>query len=661
MCRLHRRRFACVFQPWNTVTLCASSCTPPALPLHTVPRSIAPTPALSMQRPRKPRRQLDSILLHFDCFYASVFEQENPSLRTLPLAVQQKQIVVTCNYEARRRGLYKLQLITEAKRLCPEVVIVLGEDLTKFRNASKQLYAYFRSFSWNSRCERLGFDEVFMDVSDMIEYNVAVLGSATRDAFFVLSKDDPTAGFQFDATHPAGHIYPELAHSTLDVEPADPLYIRLLLASHLAHYLRTRLEEETGYTATVGISTNKLLSKLVGNQHKPNAQTTLLPPYSDVDETGQDNVTAFMDEFEIGKLPGIGFKMAQQLRAKILGREAGFENGLVYGGTKEHVRVRDVRSHPGMSPILLERMLGGPGVPQGVGARVWGLLNGSDESEVFPSVGEARDIPKQISIEDSYIRLDTLDQVTKELTMLVRNLLKRMYTDLLEADENVDVDARDVATSTTVTPSKRWLAHPRTIRLSTRPRPPQNPDGCRNRSFARTSRSAPLPNFALSLKDSINTVAEKLVNETLLPLFRKLHPEKKGWNLSLVNVAVTNMANAASEKGGTGQDIGKMFRRQDRVLKQWKVEGSVSTLVPEDSVDGQQPCMTVELLGQKLGSEDIPTSSLEEHLGLSESWTSDDDGATATGTCGCDQCGAMMPVFAIGPHIRWHKQTDQLG
>jgi hypothetical protein len=38
-----------------------------------------------------------------DCFYASVFEHETPSLKILPLAVQQKQIIVTCNYEARRR------------------------------------------------------------------------------------------------------------------------------------------------------------------------------------------------------------------------------------------------------------------------------------------------------------------------------------------------------------------------------------------------------------------------------------------------------------------------------------------------------------------------------------------------------------------------------
>lgn len=89
-----------------------------------------------------------------------MLEAENPALKSLPLAVQQKQIVVTCNYEARRRGLRKLQLIKEAKQICPEVVIVLGEDLTKFRDASKALYAYLRSFLWGQKAERLGFDEV---------------------------------------------------------------------------------------------------------------------------------------------------------------------------------------------------------------------------------------------------------------------------------------------------------------------------------------------------------------------------------------------------------------------------------------------------------------------------------------------------------------------
>lgn len=53
-----------------------------------------------------------------------------------------------------------MQLIKEAKRLCPDVIIVLGEDLTRFRNASKELYAFLKSFSWNRKVERLGFDEV---------------------------------------------------------------------------------------------------------------------------------------------------------------------------------------------------------------------------------------------------------------------------------------------------------------------------------------------------------------------------------------------------------------------------------------------------------------------------------------------------------------------
>lgn len=74
--------------------------------------------------------------------------------------MQQKQIIVTCNYEARRRGLHKLQLVREAKQTCPDAVIVLGEDLTRFRDASKELYRYLRSFSWNGKVERLGFDEV---------------------------------------------------------------------------------------------------------------------------------------------------------------------------------------------------------------------------------------------------------------------------------------------------------------------------------------------------------------------------------------------------------------------------------------------------------------------------------------------------------------------
>ncbi|CAN9432422.1 unnamed protein product [Alternaria sp. RS040] len=560
--------------------------------------------------------------------------------------------------------------------------------------------------------------------------------------------------------------------------PPNLLHLRLALGSHFAHYLRAKLHQDTGYTATVGISTNKLLAKLVGNTHKPDAQTTLLPSYTEDGNAGVDvdNVTNFIDDHEVGKIPGIGFKLAQKLRAHVLQRPADFDAGLIYGGTKESVLVRDVRTLPGMGPESLERLLGGPGVPHGTGSRIWGLLNGCDDKQV----GQAREVPRQISIEDSYMRLDTLEQVTKELRMLATRLLERMHTDLLEEDD----DAEDQNTgSYTSRPMKRWLAHPKTLRLSTRPRPPQNPDGSRNRSFARISKSAPMPTFVFNLNaaTTTNAIVDKLLTEALLPLFRKLHPEKRGWNLSLVNVAATNMADAASERGGIGRDISKMFKRQDEVLKQWRVveepdrfeeerlkieepkqtsaeqeelvmEGCASSergdemvdecdgssrkeggiveepgvhnqeekhddeyewleeeelahrdprsflmqlekqLQGEDSDQGEPQILLMQspsstpssereeeeeehlsqepwlikwkrelaednAVLQRHGSEDFPTASQDVEATVSDVWEAedDDDMMDAEDAFRCEECGAVMPIFALGAHYRWHE------
>ena len=119
----------------------------------------------NMQHEFGQKRDESRIIIHFDydAFYASVVENENPALKSVPLAIQQKQIVVTCNYEARRRGLHKLQLITEAKRICPDAVVILGEDLTRFRNASKELCNFLREQIWSDKTERLGFDELWYE------------------------------------------------------------------------------------------------------------------------------------------------------------------------------------------------------------------------------------------------------------------------------------------------------------------------------------------------------------------------------------------------------------------------------------------------------------------------------------------------------------------
>jgi len=54
-----------------------------------------------------------------------------------------------------------------------------------------------------------------MDVSDIIEYNVGLLNQNNlANSWFCLKKDDPTAGFAYDASIVAGHTYPEVEVET---------------------------------------------------------------------------------------------------------------------------------------------------------------------------------------------------------------------------------------------------------------------------------------------------------------------------------------------------------------------------------------------------------------------------------------------------------------
>ena len=76
------------------------------------------------------------IHIDVDCFYAQVEMLRDPSLALKPLGIQQKNIVVTCNYVARQRGVGKCQYITEAMKVCPDLVLVNGEDLARYRKVS---------------------------------------------------------------------------------------------------------------------------------------------------------------------------------------------------------------------------------------------------------------------------------------------------------------------------------------------------------------------------------------------------------------------------------------------------------------------------------------------------------------------------------------------
>ncbi|KAF4482608.1 DNA polymerase iota [Colletotrichum fructicola Nara gc5] len=516
---------------------------------------------MELPRKRAPRRKDDRIILHFDydCFYASVLENRDPKLKALPLGVKQKNILATCNYVARRRGVKKLMFITDAKKICPDLVIIEGEDLTPFRDMSKTLFAFLRGFSWCGKVERLGFDEVFMDVTDIIQYNMFCLNRVSlSESFFHLSRQDPEKGFVCDLTSVAGCVYGPVPE-TGDLD--DP------------------------------------------NVHKPRNQTTLM---SLTDSVIED----FMDAHSVRKVPGIGFRTSRMLESHYLSTQPGPDDA---DRETSPLKVRDVRLHSDTGPDFLEKLLGGPGSERGVGERVWGLLHGVDDTEVK----DASDIPSQISIEDTFKGLENMVQIENELRKISASLVRRMRTDLLTDDSSLDPGGQ------------RWIAHPKTLRLSIRSWPT---DAAPN--FQRISRSQPLPNFIFNLKDTPESIAERLVTEILLPTMKKFHPANHKWNLQLMNVCVANMAASGSEAGpGVGRDISVMFKRQDDVLRQWRIDTAI--------VEDEQP----------VSDDEFEEAELMD-FGTGDSWEDDEE------TARCPLCGHCIPPFALAAHARYHDLGD---
>jgi DNA polymerase iota len=457
----------------------------------------------------------------------------------------------------------------------------------------------------------------------------------------------------------AGYAYPscygDTELDTLDHDE-DVLRLRLILASHFAQHLRFQLEEIWGYTCTIGVSTSKLLSKLIGNVNKPHAQTTLMPPY--VIQSGEQrrvsNVTLFIDALEVGKLPGIGFKTANKLREFVLQRPSNFDGWKLH--ENDAIRVSDVKGIKNLDASTLERILGGPGVPQGTGLFIWNLLHGIDNSDV----AIARDIPKQISIEDSYTGLDDMGLATVEMTKLAKNLIKRMRIDLLEKHV-----VRQGITNPE-SPAPRWLARPKSLRLSTRPRSMSSESNTRDFHYhSRISRTGLVPNFLFSTSESVDVLASKLVQGYLIPLFRSLHPEKSSWNLSLINVAVTNMQEAGSEaKGAVGRDIEGMFRKQEATLREWTAYNDVADEIGASNIDMVNDVEMTESVADRKEAElhlikesedQIPRSSQRSQT--TDEWI-EEDGSSFEEYSSCYHCGACMPSFAMAAHELFHQTGD---
>ena len=158
-------------------------------------------------------RQLS--IAHIDCdsFYASVEKRDNPEIRDKPVIIggAQRGVVSTACYIARIRGVRSAMPMFQAKKLCPDAVII-RPNMKKYSEVGQQIRALMQSLT--PLVEPLSIDEAFLDLT---------------------------------GTERLHHAYPAMT---------------------LARFARS-IEENVGITVSVGLSHNKFLAKLASDLEKP--------------------------------------------------------------------------------------------------------------------------------------------------------------------------------------------------------------------------------------------------------------------------------------------------------------------------------------------------------------------------------------------------------
>jgi DNA polymerase-4 len=104
-------------------------------------------------------------ILHadLDAFYASVEQRDDPGLRGRPIVVG-GGVVLSASYEARAYGVRTPMGLTQARRLCPRLIVV-EPRMSAYSAASKAVFEVFEHTT--PLVEGLSIDEAFLDVRGM--------------------------------------------------------------------------------------------------------------------------------------------------------------------------------------------------------------------------------------------------------------------------------------------------------------------------------------------------------------------------------------------------------------------------------------------------------------------------------------------------------------
>ena len=157
-------------------------------------------------------------------FYASVEQAENPRLRGLPVVVGGNEqtrhgIVLAASYEAKRAGVRTAQALWEARRACPEAIVVPPHYALyhHYSHLARLIY-----YDYTDLVEPFGPDECWLDVTD-----------------------------------------------SLQLSGGDVLLV--------AREISERVRQELGLSVSVGVSWNKIFAKFGSDHDKPDGLMVLTP------------------------------------------------------------------------------------------------------------------------------------------------------------------------------------------------------------------------------------------------------------------------------------------------------------------------------------------------------------------------------------------------
>ncbi len=283
------------------------------------------------------QRQRKIIHIDMDAFYAAVEQRDFPEYRGQPLVVggpaDGRGVVATCSYEARRFGIHSAMPCAHARRLCPHAIFVRPR-FEVYRAVSRTLRDIFNRYT--ELVEPLSLDEAYLDVTASDRCR----GSATL----------------------------------------------------IAQDIKRTILDETGLTASAGVSYNKFLAKIASDLDKPDGLHLITP----------DQGPGFIADLPVGRFHGVG--RATESRMQALG---------IYKGA-------DLRR---WSLPALEQKFGK------AGQHFYNIARGVDERPVMP-----RRERKSLGSETTFARdLQGFDDVVEHLRALAREVFEDLVGRGLQA------------------------------------------------------------------------------------------------------------------------------------------------------------------------------------------------------------------------------------